>query len=401
MLIYSVVCRGEGLPNNENQNKKYGIHSLAGFAFQIKVFAYYALYITKENESIEFETIDDVNVKITDKNIDKKTDLFICKANYNDINKLVQVKRTKLSQEDFHKTLFNWILQNKNFTRVSKYILFSDKSYNNTDLMFNDSAEVLYSKAIKTEHSRADSIEVQIKNMYQDNFEDFKSIYDNILQNYEFIGNKDIDELIYEQAKHEFRYLSTNSALYSGRLEHYMNTIQNNIMNAIDKKEPYILSYEGLIKIYEDLNTSINDDSYYPPYYSYKQNLDFVTLSHSNIKNLRETKQLLACNLSEYNTLERLKQLKYYQHFRYLSMENGKESKPKSIEQVSFNNFNNVLEEIKDTDRDTPKNRLLETEKRNNSYAQNSDEIRCGSCIYLTGDNVQNQISWEDENNAN
>ena len=180
-----------------------------------------------------------------------------------------------------------------------------------------------------------------------------------------------------------------------------MNTIQNNIMNAIDKKEPYILSYEGLIKIYEDLNTSINDDSYYPPYYSYKQNLDFVTLSHSNIKNLRETKQLLACNLSEYNTLERLKQLKYYQHFRYLSMENGKESKPKSIEQVSFNNFNNVLEEIKDTDRDTPKNRLLETEKRNNSYAQNSDEIRCGSCIYLTGDNVQNQISWEDENNAN
>ncbi|MGN1152964.1 MAG: hypothetical protein ACI4S3_02965 [Candidatus Gastranaerophilaceae bacterium] len=388
------------MSDNDAQNRKYGIHSLAGFAFQIKVFAYYALCITKENESIEFETIDDVNVKITDKNIDKKTDLFICKANYNDINNLIQVKRTKLSQEDFHKTLFNWILQNKNFTRVSKYILFSDKSYNNTDLMFNDSAEVLYSKAIKTEHSRSDSIEVQIKNMYQDKFEDFKSIYDNIQQNYEFIGNKDIDELIYEQAKHEFRY-STNSTLYSDRLVYYMNTIRNNIMNAIDKKEPYILSHAGLIKIYEDLNTSINDNNYYPPYYSYKQNLSFVTLSNSNIKNLRETKQLLACKLSEYNTLERLKQLKYYQHYRYLSLENGKESKPKSIEQVSFNNFNNVLEEIKDTDRDTPKNRLLETEKRNNSYAQNSDEIRCGSCIYLTGDNVQNQISWEDSNNAN
>ena len=389
------------MPDNENQNKNYGIHSLAGFAFQIKVFAYYALCITKENESIEFETIDDVNVKITDKNIDKKTDLFICKANYNDINNLIQVKRTKLSQEDFHKTLFNWILQNKNFTCISKYILFSDKSYNNTDLMFNDSAEVLYSKAIKTEHSRSDSIEVQIKNRYQDKFEDFKSIYDNIQQNYEFIGNKDIDELIYEQAKHEFRYLNTNLSLYSGRLEHYMNTIRNNILNAIDKKEPYILTYNGLIKIYEDLNTSINNDNYYPPYYSYKQILDFVTLSNSDIKNLRETKQLLACKLSECNTLERLKQLKYYQHFRYLSMENGKESKPKSIEQVSFNNFNNVLEEIKDTDRDTPKNRLLETEKRNNSYAQNSDEIRCGSCIYLTGDNVQNQISWEDADNAN
>lgn len=389
------------MADNENSNKKYGIHSLAGFAFQIKVFAYFALCITKENESVEFETIDDINVKVTNNNIDDKADSFICKANYKDINNLIQVKRTTLSQEDFHKTLYNWILQNKYFPNITKYILFSDKSYNNTDLMFNDSAEVLYTNAMKTKHTRSDSTEVQIKNSYQDKFEDFKSIYNSIQQNYEFIGDKDIDELIYEQAKHEFRYLNTNSSLYLGRLEHYMNTIRNNILDAIDKKEPYKLSYDGLIKIYEDLNTSINNDNYYPPYYSYKQKLDFITLSDSDIKNLRETKQLLACKLSEYTTLEHLKQLKYYQHFRFLSMENGKASRPQSIEQASFNNFNYVLEEIRDTDRDTPKNRLLETEKRNNSYTQNSDEIRCGSCVYLTGEKVQYQISWEDNKNAN
>ena len=62
-------------------NNSSGIHSLAGFAFQIKVFAYYALCITKVNEFVEFETLDDINVRLTPKNIDKKVDNFICNAN--------------------------------------------------------------------------------------------------------------------------------------------------------------------------------------------------------------------------------------------------------------------------------------------------------------------------------
>lgn len=55
-----------------NINDKSGINCLAGFAFQIKVFAYYSLLLQKQGDSVEFETIDDVNVKITDNNIDSK-----------------------------------------------------------------------------------------------------------------------------------------------------------------------------------------------------------------------------------------------------------------------------------------------------------------------------------------
>lgn len=55
-------------------NNSSGIHSLAGLAFLIKAFAYYALCITKVNEFVEFETLDDINVRLTPKNIDKKVD---------------------------------------------------------------------------------------------------------------------------------------------------------------------------------------------------------------------------------------------------------------------------------------------------------------------------------------
>ena len=49
---------------------KSGINSLSGFAYQIKVFAYYAFSL-KAGMAIEFETIDDVNLtKITPEKLD-------------------------------------------------------------------------------------------------------------------------------------------------------------------------------------------------------------------------------------------------------------------------------------------------------------------------------------------
>ena len=39
-----------------------GINSLSGFSFQIKVFVYYMLML-EEGMQIEFETLEDVNIK--------------------------------------------------------------------------------------------------------------------------------------------------------------------------------------------------------------------------------------------------------------------------------------------------------------------------------------------------
>ena len=351
------------------KNYSSGIHSLAGFAFQIKVFAYYALCITRINEFVEFETLDDVNIKITPKNIDKKVDNFTCNAKYTDENNLIQVKKTKLSQDDFNKTLYNWILQTNE--SITKYILFSDGEYNNIDLMFNETVEELYNKAINTKKTKANAIEVQIRNRYNENFELFKKKYDYIHDNYYFIGSQNIDDLIYEQAKFPLLFNENNKALFKERLEFFLNTIQNNILESINRKEPYILGNDNIIKIYEDMNSTLNENIYWPPYYSFKEKFDYITLEHSDIANLRETQQLLYCNLQPQNAIERIKKLLYYKHFRFLSMENGKTSKPINIENTTYDNFQSVLEEITDTSNDIPKTRLIETEKRNNDYSPN------------------------------
>lgn len=144
---------------------------------------------------------------------------------------------------------------------------------------------------------------------------------------------------------------------------------------------------DNIIKIYEDMNSALNENIYWPPYYSFKEKFDYVTLEHSDISNLRETQQLLHCNLQPQNAIERIKKLLYYKHFRSLSMENGKTSKPANIENATYDNFQSVLEELTETSKDTPKIRLLETEKRDNNYSSN-DDIRKGSCIYLTGENI-------------
>lgn len=381
-------------------NDKSGINCLAGFAFQIKVFAYYVLCLEKDSDFVEFETIDDVNVKILNKNIDDKADAFRCKAKSGHSNKLIQVKRTKLSQDLFNKTLFNWILQRDTGINASQFTLFSEHSYQNEDTMFSTSAEELYNLAIHTTKKKSNAIEVRIKNRYAEKYPEFEEAYNDISNKYKYIGDQDIDLLIYDAAKRDLRYSEKTVALYNERLNHFMNVMQKNILQAVNKKEAYIFSHDDLIKLYEDLNTSINTESYYPPYYSFKDSLDYVTLSNSDIANLRETKQLLACLLPTNRTIERLKQRMYYEHFRNLSMENGHESNPKSIEVTTFDNFNSVVDEIGGTIEDTPKKRLLETEKRSNSNAK-ADEIKKGSCIYLTGESVENQISWKDDIDGN
>lgn len=378
---------------NSNTNDKSGINCLAGFAFQIRVFACQALLL-KENDIVEFETIDDVNVKIHAKNIDDKEDAFRCNVKSEHSNNLIQVKRTKLSQDLFNKTLFNWILQRDTGVDISAFTIFSEHSYQNEDTMFSISAEELYNLAILTTKKKANAIEVRIKKRYSGKFDEFEEAYNDILSKYKFIGDKDINLSIYNTAKRDLRFSEETVALYNDRLTHFMDTIQNNILNAVNKKQSYSFSHKDLIRVFEDLNTGINTENYCPPYYSFKNNLDYVTLSNSDIKDLRETKQLLTCDLAPNRMIERLKQLMYYKHFRYLSVENGKQSKPKSIEETSYNNFQSVLEDIQEQN-DTPRTRLLETEKRTNSYAQN-EETKWGSCIYLTGENVKNQISWKD-----
>lgn len=80
-------------------------------------------------------------------------------------------------------------------------------------------------------------------------------------------------------------------------------------------------------------------------------------------------------------------------------MENNRVQKINDIEDTTFENFETVKFKLQKNNTDTPYNRLDETKKLPNSHAEN-EQIKYGSSIYLTKDNIgKNQISWKDDDN--
>ncbi len=87
---------------------KSGINSLGGFVFQIDTFIYYALNLNP-NESLEYETIEDVSIRKQEE-LDKKEDSFRTKLITSESYKAIQVKRKDITNEVAERVLMNWIL---------------------------------------------------------------------------------------------------------------------------------------------------------------------------------------------------------------------------------------------------------------------------------------------------
>lgn len=123
---------------------KSGINSLAGYAYQIKVFVYYS-FLLKENEEVSYELFDDVGIKsIQTTELD---DYNVKLTNANKIN-AVQVKHTSIDAEDKNKIIYNWILASQN-NNIEKYTLFTDSEYNN--VFEFDKSENFFDKIVQSE----------------------------------------------------------------------------------------------------------------------------------------------------------------------------------------------------------------------------------------------------------
>lgn len=65
--------------------------------------------------------------------------------------------------------------------------------------------------------------------------------------------------------------------------------------------------------------------------------------------------------------------------------------------ETTYENYGETVSELKMLKSDFPINRLIEINKKSNSYATN-EQIKFGSSIYLTRDaEVDRLISWKDE----
>jgi len=374
-----------------------GINSLRGFSFQIKVFVYYMLDL-KEGMQLEFETIEDVNLKkIKADNIDENSENFRSTFLSTEANQAIQVKRTTITNAVATKILLNWILLESSNHNVSKYVLLTESAYNNKDNIFDGSLKDLFQTIIES-NKKANATISKVKNLYKNNFEDFENIINKIKEKYEFLSVDDIDRNIDDKCVFHFRK-AANEVVYGQRLKELLQHITVEIMDAVNQKKPFTIDCCGFIKLIEDISTRFTEFFTAPNYADFK-NINPIDLSNSELSKSREYHQLVACNLTDNLLKQHLTFKNYYENTLYKYMETNKQSRIKEIEETTFENFENVVFRLQLDESDVPFNRLDETKKMTNSHAGN-DQIRYGCGIYLTKDGiVNNQISWEDEQNA-
>lgn len=371
-----------------------GINSLRGFSFQIKVFVYYILML-KEGMQIEFETLEDVNVK--QNTIDKKSGNFISKLSEAKSNIAIQVKRTTITNAVAQKVLLNWILLESSENKISKYMLFTEDKYKNADIVFKKRSKEIFNIIMKSKNKK-NAVISKVKNIYKDKYNDFKEIHEEIKKKYKFKSIKNIDDEIYKGYSEHFRK-EANEIVYKQRLEELLQHITVQIMESVNNNKPYIINYEEFIKLIEEISCRLTEKITAPIYSDFKKLCD-INLSSTNISESREYKQLLACQLSERLIKQNLLYGMYYGNTLLKYMEINKTSIIEEIEETTYENYEDVKFRLQRKKDDEPYNRLEETKKMTNSYAEN-EQIRYGSAIYLTRENIdENQISWEDEENA-
>lgn len=372
-----------------------GIKSLAGFAYQIKVFAYYLANIKRE-EQIEFETLEDVNIKtLKTEEIDEKSENYKCILETKEENVAIQVKRTTLSNSTAEKILYNWLIVEKNYTNITRYILFTDESYENEDIIFNIDVKQIFNK-IKKSTSKANALITIVKNIFNNDFEEFNKTYNLIKNKYEFKSLANIDNEILNSYEELFRKEAISDSIYYMRIQELMRYITMEIMKSVSNKSPFILTYSKFIKQIEEICNNIEENKVIISYSLFKNNHK-INWDELNIVKSRECKQLEACELSKRLIEKHIMYKLYYESLRLSYMENNKIQKVDDIEDTTYDNYDFATSLLKRKNEDIPINRLNDTKERSNSYAQN-DQIRYGAAIYLTRDDIEmdKQISWKE-----
>jgi len=378
-----------------------GIFSLAGFAYQIKVFIYYLTQL-QENYAIGFETYDDVALQRTD--IDSTTQEGKLQT-YNGIFNApsgitaLQVKRTTLLNDDYEKVLFNWIILNNSSANVEKFVLLVDKSYGNTDSVFPKDLRILYNKII-TSSSRKNALITQVKEIINNDYTLFTKICSNIKNKYKFKEVDDIDNEIFESYKPIFNHGGVKDVIYKMRIRDFAEKIQYILLEDIAQNHSYKCDYAVFKTLIEDVVARIKDDLYIPPDFSNFRRNSRVDIADTTISKSRQYLQLKKCTIPDSLIKEQLIFEEYYNTYKLRCLENLKSTNVENIEYTTHFNFEMTKSNLQANGNDTPNNRLFQTQQQTNTYAHN-DQIRNGSAIHLTKADTPADmlISWEDETN--
>lgn len=383
----------------DNGNDQSGLYSLSGFAYQIKVFFYYAMLLKDENSSIEFESLDDIAVKNIEK-FDNYDTTFISKIeDENSTYQIIQVKYTKITEKKTKDVILRWLLALKSHSNIKKFILFTDEKHSNKNFINKISAKELYRYVLSHKKEKANSTISRLKTLFftDGTYRDFYKLLKKIKDNVYFISNNDIDDSIKAVASNHFKRNAVSEVIYCARLISALKDITNNIMENVLLTKPYSLNLTELNKIEEKIIQHTNETMPIPLSYAEFKKVNTIDIDSYTSK--REYRQLQHCELPLTGIKRNLQQCCYYVDFRHRILAMGNYEKIADIELQSYENFERVQETLAYNNKDTPRNRLDETQKIKNEIVP-KPELSLGTYIYLTKEKEivgENQISWKDE----
>ena len=370
-----------------------GIDSLRGFSYQIKVFILYLSKI-KAGESVEYETLEDVNISKCDpKEFDEKCKGIVSKKSAGRTNYAVQVKRTSISRDSAEKILFNWLLL-EDRESVEEYCVFTDAEYENEDIIFDFDVNKKFKKICAAD-VRADALISKVKNIYGQDETRFITAVESIKKKHKFVSCKNVDEEIIEALSDVFVKDGVEGSIFDLRISELFGYIIKGIFNRVDERRAYTCDYLSFRREVENICERITNEKIILDYASF---IKANPLKSQEFIKTREFRQLQYCELSQKVIEIHLQHKEYYHQYKLLNLGNGNGELLDSIEETSSENFEMTKDDLIYKQKDSPRNRLEETKKCPNSYA-NNEQIKNGALVYLTKDGIdkEKQISWKDE----
>ena len=150
-----------------------GIYSLAGFAYQIMVFVLNVLEL-KNGYTLEYETIDDVALKMAADKLDEHED-DLCSIFTATSRRAIQVKKTQVTNSIAKKVVKNWILADKNNADIEQFVLVTDREVDmdvfvdlDVDEIFKEVNAATGNKSIDAKVKKIGYTEAELKQKVRD-----------------------------------------------------------------------------------------------------------------------------------------------------------------------------------------------------------------------------------------
>ena len=381
--------------NNMELLNDSGLSSLSGFSYQIKVFIL-RLTQLQQGQRVEFETLDDVAVRSLSSKDSISDSCFKWKVDETSSIEVFQVKQTNVSESVRRQVLYNWLLAYNQKPDISKFTLYVAQGYSINEKAFTNDSEKEYQTIIESDKA-VTALVSRVKQIYKDDLTKFKRDYQTICSKSTIERLVDIDELIAEQLITPFHATAADigKTYFEKRIAELFTRICARIMDRAGQRSPYVCVHAEYMQLCEEICKDISPTQYTPDYEAFRQVFSQDDLT-SEITNSREYRQLRYCKLSNSEILDHLSWEQYYQSIRQHYLADAKKEAISKTESIAHQNHKDVVYELQDENKDTPRLRLIKT-KRCEISTLHDEFSRWGTYIFLTQNDLPNKISWKDE----